>query len=181
MTISGQGGTDPTKAIEQATFDAAKKVTREAMTVWNSVAQQRVMEAAEQRSGIDSEGREGRKSNALHEIAQEFTVPQWDPSEEKWVFAVTHAAAVFHEFGATPHEIRAKHARALAFEWPDAPEEIREKFEDTFPTVFFNSVQHPGVPAIGFLREGREQARQRLQDAGFDASGFGFGDDGGAD
>lgn len=176
-TLTGENGKSAAQAIEAGVSEYGKEITREAMTVWNSEAQKRLMQAAGNRSDLDVQrdlrgALEGRESNALHELANEFTVPQWDEQEQAWVFAVTHAAAVFHEWGAMPHEIMARRARALAFEWPDAPEEIKEQFEDTFPTVFFNSVQHPGVPAIGYMRYGRQQAREELSKAGISTEAF---------
>lgn len=165
------------EAVQEEIDDNAKEITRDAMDVWFSSAQDRLVEAAEQRAGggaaDDSEGRTGRKNNALTDMLDEFQPPRWHRGDQAWMFTVTHAAAALHEWGAEPHEIRARQAQALAFEWPDAPEEIKEQFEDSFPTVFFNSIQHPGTPAIGFLRHGREEARQRLSDAGYSAQTFG--------
>lgn len=171
-----------TEALEQF----SRRVTREAITVWNSEAQKRIMDAAGNRRTIDdtrdSRGSlQGRRDSDLHEIAQSFTAPVWDSGEGAWTFSVTHAAAAFAEWGAQPHEIRAKHAQALAFEWPDAPEEIAEQYESTFPTVFFDSVEHPGVPAVGYLRYGREQARRYLADEGFDTDDFVLENEGGDD
>lgn len=179
MTVTGTGGESGAQAIEAEVQKLGKRVTREGITIWNTTAQDRITSAAEMRTidspQGDSEGRQGRLANNLHELVQSFTAPVWDATEGVWRFAVTDETAQIHEFGAVPHEIRAKQARALAFEWPDAPEDIQEKFEATFPTVFFNSVQHPGAPAIGYMRHGREQARQRVGEAGFDASAFGVG------
>lgn len=186
MPLKGENGGDATAVIAEATQKAAKKATREAMDVWHAEAQKRVMEAASGRADIDdtrdSRGSlTGRQENRLHELAQEFTVPVWSEDKGAWVFAVTHFAAAFHEFGAEPHEIRARQARALVFEWPDMPQEVREKFEDQWasptnsleePQVAFNSVEHPGVPGIGFMRYGRQQAEERLSDAGFDTDTF---------
>lgn len=170
-------GGDPTKAIIERLEDDGKRITREAMDVWFAQAQDRLVAAAQQRAGgegaDDSEGKTYRQQNNLSDILDEFQPPVWVEDENAWIFTVTHAAAVFHEFGADAHEIEAKRAQALAFEWPDAPTEIEEQFEDTFPTVFFNSVEHPGTPAIGFIRYGREKARQRLSRAGFTAETFG--------
>lgn len=187
MTLEGPGGQDPTKGIKEAALDSAKEVTGEAMTVWHAQAQDRLTEAAEGRADIDAQrdsrgDLEGRKENSLYAITQSFTAPQW--TGDAWTFDVTHAAAVFHEWGAQPHEIQARKAEALAFEWPDAPEEIQERYNfddptaDDYQTVFFDNVDHPGVPAIGFLRHGREQARSRLENAGYSARGFGFDSDG---
>lgn len=170
-------GKDATKQVKERLEANGKRIARDAMDVWFAKAQDRLVAAAEQRAGAgpadDSENKTYRENNNLAGILDEFQPPQWDDTENAWVFTVTHAAAVFHEFGASPHEIEAKRAQALAFEWPDAPDEVKEQFEDTFPTVFFNSIEHPGTPAIGFIRYGREKARQRLSRAGFDAERFG--------
>ena len=171
------GGGDPTKAIVEHLESNGKEIARDAMDVWFSKAQDRLVAAAQQRAGgegaDDSEDKYYRLNNNLTDMLDEFQPPVWVPDENAWIFTVTHAAAVFHEFGADAHEIEAKQAQALAFEWPDAPAEIADQFEDSFPTVFFNSVEHPGTPAIGFIRYGREQARQRLDKAGFDVERFG--------
>lgn len=177
MPVSGPRGGDPTKAIIEEIDSMSKKLTREAMDVWFAASQDRIVEAAEQRAGTsdradDSEGKSYRRENNLTDMLDDFQPPYWDEEEQAWIFVWAHAAAVFHEWGADAHEIEAKRAQALVFEWPDAPEEIEEQFEDTFPTVFFNSVQHPGTPAIAPIRYGREQARQRLKRAGFDAREF---------
>lgn len=176
--ITTAGGGDPTKAIIAATEEEGKRVTRDAVHVWFEEAHDRLIAAAEQRSGETDWGggsdlTEYRRKNNLTDLLDEFQPPQWVESENAWVWSITHAAAVFHEFGADPHEIRAKQARALAFEWPDAPPEIQEQYEDSFPTVFFNSVNHPGTPAIGMVRYGREKAVQRLKDAGIGFETFG--------
>lgn len=175
-------GDDPTNAIIEHLDSNGKDIAREAMDVWFTTAQDRLVAAAEQRAGgegaDDSEGKTYRENNNLADMLDEFQPPVWDESEQAWTFTVTHAAAVLHEFGAEPHEIEARQAQALAFEWPDAPEEVEEQFKATFPLVFFDNIQHPGVPGIGFIRHGREQARQRLTSAGFSAETFGRRGDG---
>lgn len=173
-----ESGRDPTKAIIETVEEQGKQMARDAVHIWFEESHDRLIEAAEQRAGTsdrpdDSEGKTYRRENNLTDMLDEFQPPEWVESENAWVWAVTHAAAVFHEFGADAHEIRAKAARALAFEWPDAPQEIEEQFEETFPTVFFNSVQHPGTPAIGMVRYGREKAVQRLKSAGVSVQEFG--------
>lgn len=169
--------TDFTKAVKQEVDANKKKLTRDAMDIWFTASQERLVEAAQQRAGgegaDDSEGMVGREENNLSDMLDEFQPPQWDATENAWVFTWAHAAASLHEWGAEPHEIRARKAQALAFEWPDAPEEIQERFEDTFPTVFFDSVEHPGVPAIAPIRYGREKARKRLEGAGVSVKEFG--------
>lgn len=175
--VTTDDGGDPTKAVIETLKNNSKKLTRDAMDVWFAESQERLIEAAQQRSGggeaDDSEGKEYRKHNNLTDMLDEFQPPTWNEQEQAWIFTVTHAAAVFHEYGAEPHEIRAGAAQALAFEWPDAPDEVKEQFEESFPTVFFNGIEHPGTPAIGFIRHGREKARQRLTEAGFTVESFG--------
>lgn len=92
----------------------------------------------------------------LHPIMQSGYPPEWNG--EAWVFGYSHLATVFHEYGADPHIIRARRAQFLAFEWPGAPQWVREAFSETFPTVFFKEVHHPGVPELRFLRGGRDKA-----------------------
>lgn len=190
MPIKAQGGGDPTKAIVERLYSRGKKVTREAVTIWNSTAQDRIMVTAQGRASIDAQRDQrgalsGRENNDLHELAQSFTAPFWKEDRHAWVFAVTHRFAKHHEWGAMPHEIEAATANALIFEWPDMPKEVREDFEPQWesdtnvleePEVAFDSVDHPGTPAIGYLRHGRRKARERVEAAGFDAEAFGLGE-----
>jgi hypothetical protein len=184
MTITGANGEDAEQAIAAGISEYGKRVTREATTAWHTAAQERLMEAAGGRSDLDDTrdmrgSLEGRQSNDLHKLAEAFTPPVWNADDQQWEFACTHAMAPMHEWGAMPHEIQAKQAQALVFEWPDAPEEIEEQFADTFPTVFFDSIEHPGVPAIGYMRYGRQQARKRLEAMGLSTTGFAERSDGG--
>lgn len=175
--VTTDSGQDPTKAVLGALDGSLKQTALDLMDVWFSESQRRLVEAAQQRAGgegaDDSEGRIGRRQNALTDMLDEFQPPEWRVSEQAAVWTITHAAAVFHEFGARPHEIKAKQAEALAFEWPDAPDEVAEQFESSFPTVFFNSVEHPGVPAIGMVRHGRDRMQQRARNRGVDIEGLG--------
>lgn len=186
MTIKGPNGEDAEKAIAAGVKEYGKRVTREAITAWNTASQERLMEAAGGRSGIDAQyddrgSLEGRENNNLHELAQAFTAPVWDDEDELWRFACTHAMAPLHEWGAEPHEIEARQAQAMVFEWPDMPKEVEEQFEEQWdsnsnsleePQVAFQSVEHPGHPAIGFMRYGRQQARKKLEAMGLSTSGF---------
>jgi hypothetical protein len=68
-----------------------------------------------------------------------------------------HEAAPYWEYGTSRHTIRGD--PILSFIWSDAPPGVREMFpsterEDGDPRVFFQSVQHPGTPALRFVREG---------------------------
>jgi len=55
------------------------------------------------------------------------------------------------EHGSKPHEIAARYARALAFEWKGTMK-------------FFKRVQHPGFPGRGFVKRTRELVKPKLFD-----------------
>jgi len=88
-------------------------------------------------------------------ILQGAQPPQWTGSA--FVFAYPHEASEYMEHGTEAHEVRAKEADMLAFEWEDAPRGIREMFESTFPTVFFKSVEVEGVDELRYVRDSRDQ------------------------
>lgn len=98
-------------------------------------------------------------------VVQSGVPPEWDSARDAFVFSFRHAAAVFFEVGTEPHEIEAVNSEFLAFDWPDAPDGVREQFEDSFPTVFFRSVQHPGTPALRYVERGLNEA---ARDMGFE-------------
>lgn len=179
MKIQSKNGGDPTKAIEAHFKDNADKVSRDAVDLWFKESQDWLRDAAQQRAGggnapvDDSEGRKGRENNNLYKLVRNASPPTWDDQRQAWVFSYMDAGAVFQEFGAMPHEIRAKRAEFLAFEWPDAPKKVKEQFKDTEgDLVFFKAVNHPGIPAIGFVRYGREKTRRALQTAGYNSEMF---------
>jgi hypothetical protein len=69
----------------------------------------------------------------------------------------SHPAAPYWEYGTSPHKIQGD--PILSFIWRDAPPGVKEMFSNTErvdgdPRVFFESVQHPGTPALRFVREG---------------------------
>lgn len=140
----------------------SREVARNAMDVWFSTSQDILAEADSEEDDSD-----------LFPIMQSAQPPTWSDEEGAYEFTYTHLAAIFHEFGAEPHVIRARRAQFLAFEWPDAPEWVREQFEETFPLVFFKEVNHPGVPERRFVRGGREAALRYLR--GTSAAGEPFG------
>lgn len=135
-------------------------------TRWAENSEQYLRQKSKERSA-QMDGDSG-----LHRIADEFTDPEWDDGRESWVFTVDHPAAIIHEVGATEHEIRARNAQMLAFEWPNAPRRIQKMFSHTEgDLVFFKSVNHPGVPAVGYIAAGRDQVIEELEQGG--TGGFG--------
>lgn len=163
--IEGEGGGDPTNAIRVELEQRGREYTRDAAHLWYQESTDWLRDAAERRAEVGlAHGRAGRAGQGLDQIRLSSVPPTWEKEEEAWVFSFPHRGAVFQEFGAMPHEIRAKRAEALAFEWPDAPEEVKEQFEHTEgDLVFFESVDHPGIPAIGFVRYGRDRAQAFLR------------------
>lgn len=71
-----------------------------------------------------------------------------------------HDAAPFFARGTSDHTVEGD---PLVFEWPDAPQEIQSQFADTFPTVFFKSVDVSGIPESRFVRAGVEWLRHQLR------------------
>lgn len=101
-------------------------------------------------------------------IVQGSVPPQWDDERGAVVFKYPHESAIYMEMGADPHTIRAKNADYLAFEWEEMEGvefgntgmTFDEVFSDTFPTVFFKEVEHPGIPALRFVRDGWRRTSQ---------------------
>lgn len=168
MKIESGSGGDPTKAIIPDESDWEDTAVRDAADLWFQESTDWLSDAAERRSKIGlRHGREGREMQGLDQIRANAIPPFWDRERGAWVFGFPHRGAVFQEFGARPHEIRAKKAEVLAFEWPDQPADVREEFEHTEgDLVFFESINHPGIPAIGFTRYGRDRARNFLERGG---------------
>lgn len=83
----------------------------------------------------------------------------------------THPHADKIEVGVRPHEIEGD--PVLVFEWPGMPDEVAEQFrpqwesDDSFleePMVTFAKIEHPGIPAVGFIRAGfRRALREHFQ------------------
>lgn len=67
------------------------------------------------------------------------------------------------EFGAGPHYIP-KEPGYLEFEWPDAPPAVQERFSETFPTVRFEQVHHPGNDRQPFFRPAFESHKDDVID-----------------
>lgn len=140
--------------VEEAVEDLAKQAGKKLITEWKAASEQKL-----DRARID------RDSDGLSNIIEAFTDPEYAESENAWTFNVEHTGAIYQEYGADEHEIRARQASFLAFEWPDAPPEVKEQFEDTEgDLVFFQSINHPGIPPIYFMRHGRIDAIRSLDD-----------------
>lgn len=94
--------------------------------------------------------------------SSEGSLEQGDRLIAEW----THPHANKIEVGVWPHEIEADDG-VLVFEWPDMPDEVREEFQDQWesedsfleePEVAYVRIQHPGIPAVGFIRGGFRRA-----------------------
>jgi len=80
----------------------------------------------------------------------------------EWSFE--HGAAGLFETGTTDHVIEG--SPVVSFVWEDAPPEVREQFDETFPRVFFQSVEVGGIDETRFTRHGLEVLRYELSDSG---------------
>lgn len=129
----------------------SREQAREAAGRWFSSSQEELL------AGGDDHGYD------VFSVAQAASPPEWDASEDGFVFSYFHPAALFFEDGTEPHEITPSAADALVFEWPDAPPEIREMFADTFPTVFLPKVNVEGIEAIDYFEKGRQEALRWLE------------------
>ena len=165
------------EGVENVTHDHLNEASRR----WFAGSQNWLEEAAEGRATVDrtrdSRGPlEVRENQGLWKIHQSGQPPHYDEARDAFVFVYTHFSAVWHEFGTEPHEIWPVNAEALAFEWPDAPDSEVAKFtpggEDEVNRhqwdgwVFYGMVNHPGNPAIGYVRRGRDDAIEFLEGLG---------------
>lgn len=132
--------------INAALYPASKEAGRDLANKWFEESQRILADAAAETN--------------LDPIMKSGQPPAWDRGREAWIFGYSHAASIYPEFGTEPHTITPTNADVLAFEWPEAPADIREMFEETFPTVFFREVEHPGTEEIRYVRGGRERARR---------------------
>ena len=82
------------------------------------------------------------------DLARSITVTK---EGEAYVIAPTVPYAVYVERGTRPHEIVARHARALHFVWRGSP-------------VFFRRVMHPGTQPNPFIARSREKVRNIAAD-----------------
>lgn len=135
--------------LEEAFGDLSEEAAEEAAGRWFSASQERLLEAGD------------AEEYDAFPVAQAGQPPA--RIEDGYEFAYPHIASGFFNNGTEPHEIEAKRAEFLAFEWPDAPIAVQEMFEDTFPTVFFKSVRHPGTPALRYMERGRDEAIRGME------------------
>jgi hypothetical protein len=153
----------------------SEEAMEEAMGRWFTASQRRLQEAAGNRANIDSSrdrrgSLTGRQQQDLWKIGQ-TAQPPTRQADGSITFTYMHPAAVYHEWGTEPHEITGN--PTLHFPWPDAPDEVVAMFtpggEDEVNRsewdgwVHFPSVDHPGNPAIGYVRHGRRVARKWLE------------------
>lgn len=100
----------------------------------------------------------------------------WSPSEpegelaqgDAYVVEWTHPHADKIEVGVKPHQITGD--PILVFPWPDAPDDVKARFRPRWenpdnwleePEVIFAEVDHPGIPAVGYIRSGFRYALER--------------------
>jgi hypothetical protein len=112
---------------------------------------------------------------ALESIA-DSVVTYWSPSEpegalaqgDAYVAEYQHPHADKIEVGVQPHTIEGD--PILVFPWPDAPDEVRARFRPQWestdhwleePEVIFAEVEHPGIPAVGYIRGGFQYALRK--------------------
>lgn len=137
-----------TEQLEIAFDDLSDDAAKELANRWFSASQEKLYAGGDQHD------------YDVYPVAQSGVPPQKDG--DAWKFGYLHPATVYFEFGTPDHEVEAQEAEMLAFEWPDAPQEVREMFSDTFPTVFFESVEVSGINALRFVQNGRTQARNNF-------------------
>lgn len=102
------------------------------------------------------------RSYEVFPVVESGTPAFWDDTENVARFEYSHPASYYFEVGTQTHEIVADDGM-LAFEWPDAPQEVQDMFEETFPTVFFKSVEVEGIDRIDFVKQGLRDAEDWLE------------------
>jgi len=113
----------------------------------------------------------------MESIAESVTTA-WQPSEpsegnlakgDAFVATWEHPHADKIEVGVQPHVIPGN--PILVFPWPNGPEEVLEQFRpqwedpDHFleePEVIFAEVDHPGIPAVGYIQGGFRESLNRF-------------------
>jgi len=137
--------------------EVQKELTGELIRDWHTFSQETLLARGE-----DYDAYGGKSDMAkVFPVARSATVPSWNGSS--WSFGFEHPAAVYFEYGTEPHTITANDG-FLKFPWPDAPEEVKDRFRTQWedpshflqePEVLFKSIEHPGTPALRYLRDSR--------------------------
>jgi len=66
--------------------------------------------------------------------------------------------------GWAPFTIYPNTAEVLAFKWQGAPAAVQQMFPDTFPVVFFKSIEHPGYEGSEYIDEAIEATSGRVDE-----------------
>jgi hypothetical protein len=107
------------------------------------------------------------KTRSSLNVAQELR------ESEKYILGVVRTESSklpelpgYLEEGTRAHEITGS---PLAFQWPNAPGGVAALFPNSFPTVFFRHVSHPGFKGIHYmarsLSEMEDEIRERITTA----------------
>lgn len=150
------------RELEDAFDGVSKEQAEQAMRRWYSWSQDELRQAGD------------RLGYEWSPVMMNMEPPFWNERTQRYEFLSQHFATVFFEYGAEPHEIRARRAEFLAFPWPEMENEefgntgktFGEVFADTWPIVFFKETSHPGMEETRFLRKGRDRARDWLASQG---------------
>ena len=145
------------EGFEETLEARSKELAMEAANRWFSAANEALLQAGDQ---LDYD---------MFPVVQGAQPPQWDPQAGAARMTWSHRASVFFEHGTTAHEIEGD--PLLAFEWEEmATEEFadtgktfKKVFSETWPTVFFPSVEVAGIPRIGYVEHGRRKSARWLQ------------------
>ncbi len=156
VTVNDSGGSKSSLSSEMK--KRQKDLLEEVVKYWYNDSQEKLLRRASDRAS-----RQGTEESGLHRIAASAVEPYWDEQNQSWNFGYNHVGAIHNEFGAEAHEITASKSDVLAFEWPNAPEKVKEQFSHTEgDLVFFKSVNHPGIPAVSWVRDGRDSLKAKL-------------------
>ena len=161
---------------------AFKRALREAM---GEAGREQIQEAVEDAVRMANDAlREAGESPPEGATLDEWSVEaiadsvevSWESGESEGALAKgdaliaewTHPHADKIEVGVKPHTIEGD--PILVFEWQNIPDDVAEQFRpqwedpDSFldePEVAFTKVEHPGIPAVGYIRHGFSRALKK--------------------
>lgn len=143
-------------SVEDMFSVAAEGGTEELVRKWHSRSDELFLERGDQA---------GEDGYEVFQMVQGSVPPYYNEAEGAWEFHYPHFAAIIMELGSDPHKIEADEADWLAFEWPEmegvefgnSGKTFDEVFEDSWPTVFFKEVMHPGTDELRFMRDARDE------------------------